>query len=334
MSGQGLQEAQNKFRAKHGQEQTWRFYASVESVIHGAPMHHDNDPWRHRSFMGTAEALYDGLAEVGQLDATALGEIISKQQTNRVGSLGWGLLWEWHVAVYVWSTLSYYHNTVDSCIHGSDDGNREFFTNIYEQGMRGVVSRELLAYYFDHTEHSRDVQAVMREAGYGFNCDAHGVSAYFGRVADMDSVRRIFGQMANVPGRMELKTFMSAVDAAYEVAKQKGHGTDLREMEGVGYELSDMRARQDSETAISIEGEAHVSIADIKRAIISVVTIMHQHQNELGVRIADSDLDRIASKVKDAPPSTIKRLLKDWLPSALVGASVSHMLGSLMAVLG
>ncbi|MDD9998124.1 MAG: hypothetical protein OXQ89_10310 [Rhodospirillaceae bacterium] len=76
MNSEQLQKAQKKFRKMHGQEQTWRLYASVESVVHGADIHHDTDPWRNQIFMGTAASLYSGLADVDRLDAAALGEII------------------------------------------------------------------------------------------------------------------------------------------------------------------------------------------------------------------------------------------------------------------
>ena len=201
--------------------------------------------------------------------------------------------------------------------------------------MRGIVRRELLGYYFDHTEHSRDVQAAMHEAGYDFDCDAHGVGAYFSRVAGMETVRSVFDGISNVPGRMELKTFMHAVDAAYVAAKQEGHGSNLREFEEIKEAISGSVARSDGELAIGA-GEENISIplASATHSIVSVVNIVYQHQNAMGVRLPEAELDRIVKKIEAANPSTIRKLFTDWLPSALVGASVPTLIETLVLLLG
>ena len=116
-----------------------------------------------------------------------------------IGGLGWELFWKWHVAVWIWDTMTFFDST-SPCRHGADvsDRRRQFFVDEYERGLRGVVQRELVDYQFDHTEHGRDVGYAMQQAGLDYQCDAHGVGAYLGAVADMDTVRGVFDEMSKV----------------------------------------------------------------------------------------------------------------------------------------
>ena len=237
-------------------------------------------------------------------------------------------------------------------------GSRQFFVDEYERGLRGVVQRELVDYYFDHTEHGRDVGYAMQQAGLDYQCDAHGVGAYLGAVADMDTVRGVFDEMSKVPVVMTLKTFMEATEIAYSAAKEQGYGHDLRKFDAVAREIAAYRRRvggrvlsnryqraidpDDSSLDGVVDGVAVggakgsvfseqtdvvvLTIVDARHSIVSVAKQVQINQNAPGMQFSGSDMEKVIVGVANAPPTVIQRLLKDWLPSALTGLGLSLLL--------
>ena len=238
------------------------------------------------------------------------------------------------------------------------DRRRQFFVDEYERGLRGVVQRELVDYYFDHTEHGRDVGYAMEQAGADYQCDAHGVGAYFGAVADMETVRAVFDEMSKVPVVMTLKTFMDATEIAYSAAREEGYGNDLRKFDAVASEIGVYRRRaggrvlsnryqraidpEDSSLDSVVDGMAvggaegnvfpdqrHIvalTVVDARHSIVSVAKQVQINQNALGVQFSDSDMEKVIVGVAEAPPTVIQRLLKDWLPSALTSLGLTLLL--------
>lgn len=80
-----------------------------------------------------------------------------------------------------------------------------------------------------------------------------------------------------------------------------------------------------AEDAILLPGEARVVV---KRTVTNFVQINH---NSLGVQTSGEELKlQINEAVDNASPSTLKKVLKEWIPQAVVGGSIS----SLLAMLG
>ena len=76
-----------------------------------------------------------------------------------------------------------------------------------------------------------------------------------------------------------------------------------------------------------------IPLTDAKRSIVFVVLLIHEHQNSMGVTLADEERDRLVKAIEEAKPSIIKKLFTEWLPSALVGDIVG-VLGGLTSALG
>lgn len=355
-----VEQAQARFLGKHGTRESWRLYASIESVIHGAPMYRESDPWTNMMFLNSAALLYEKLAEVDELDATVLGTVLQSEETqHHIGGLGWELFWKWHVAMWIWDTTTYF-DTKAPRRHGAEVSGRRrrFFVREFERGLRGVVQRELVDYYFDHTEHGRDVGYAMEQAGHEFQCDAHGVGAYMGAVAEMETVRGVFEEMSSVPVVMTLKTFMEATELAYSAAKEQGYGHDLRKFDAIATEIAAYRRKvggrvfsnryqrandpDDSSLDGVVDGAAvgerkrsvfpegsdivALTIVDARHSVVSVAKQVQINQNALGVQFSDSDMEKVIVGVANAPASVIHRLLKDWLPSALTGLGLTLLL--------
>ena len=355
-----VEQAQERFLRRHGTREAWRLYVSIESVIHGAPMLRESDPWTNMMFLNSAALLYEKLAEEDELDAAALGTVLQSEDTqHHIGGLGWELFWKWHVAVWIWDTTCTFDST-SRRVHGAEvsDHRRRFLVDEFERGLRGVVQRELVDYYFDHTEHGRDVGYAMEQAGHDFQCDAHGVGAYMGVVADIGTVRGIFEEMSKVPIVMTLKTFMEAAELAYSAASGLGYEHNLRKFDAVAKEIAAYRQRVGGrvlsnryQRAIdpddsALDGVADgavvggakrsvfpeqrdivaLTIVDARHSVVSVVKQVQINQNALGVQFSESDIEKVIVGVANAPPTVIQRLLKDWLPSALTGLGLTMLL--------
>ena len=74
-----------------------------------------------------------------------------------------------------------------------------------------------------------------------------------------------------------------------------------------------------------------LSAQDMGTIIIQTVVNVQRNQNALGVQVSDAERHEVESAVNGAPPSVLKRALKEWVPQAVVGAAVSTLLQILVA---
>ena len=347
MRNDSLTKALQRLSAHHGERERNRLEAAIDIVCKGAPL----DGWSEGLFTGSAVRLCDSLLALDsgeQLAASTLLGALLEDENHQVGVLGWHLMWQWRVAVDVWSS-------VDDSIQKVSDSRRSRSTQ-YEQALRRVLHNELVAYYFhpDHVEHKSDVDDAIRRLGMDHECDVHGVAGYFSQVAAIDAVRGLFAEIADMPGTMGLKTFLSAVDKAYDAADQAGYGQDLRQFEAVRREIErrsrgpryvseyhqrlahpadrGFRFASPAKPSGSSDLDGGVSLplsADDARILIvqSVVNIQSNH-NAFSVRISDDDIQRIKEGVAEASPSVLAKILKD-IKNWFIGFSVSKLLAML-----
>ena len=345
-----LNRSQGSFVAKHGQGAGWRLFVCIEAVRLGAPL---TEGWEGLLFLGTAARLYRCLAaaDAGTVNAGLLSTFLVADETHRVGSEGWKQMRQWRVALDLWETTTVSRSHVPR--HGEDmtEADVSGLRTSYQTAQRRVVRRELLAYYFDSFEHQRDIEFAMRQAGMLHSCDAHGVGAYFGEVADDAAVRALFEDMSNVPGTMMLETFVRAVRIAYQAAGKAGHRDDLRKLgaveravaeQGDRMYISDygqrLRYASDSGLAFVSPAEAPtdaepsnatddhalpLTVGETRVVIKSMVNNIQINQNALGIQVSDAEIARAKEAVDAASPSTLRRVLTEWAPQALLGASIS-----------
>lgn len=338
--------AQDRFAAKHGERETRRLFAAIETVVQGAPL---EPGWNNLFFLGAAARIYDKLADVDELSDSDFWEaVIARENNHHIGAVGWELLWQWRVAIWTWNSNVHFSSAVGR--HGSDESHKRHFRSQYDRALRGVVRSEIVSYYFDHTEHSRDIDTIMRDEGFDGSCDAHGVAAYYHRVADAGVVRDLFDEMSSVPGTMKVETFMRAVRQAYKAADKAGIGSDLRKFDSVAEDVASHRNRtaamsdvyqrsvnpDDSsfsmladDATLDIAGNVKLTSNEARIIIGSVVNQIQVNHNSLGIQAANSEFEQVKNAIADAPPSVLSRIFKEWLPQALVVGTV----GLLMAIL-
>ncbi|MYD97896.1 MAG: hypothetical protein F4X98_11000 [Gammaproteobacteria bacterium] len=338
-----LNSAQDRFTDAHGEREAKRLFASIESVVQGAPL--DQGGWDTLLFLGTAARIYASLAEETELTADAFwNAVIARENNHHVGAIGWELLWQWRVAMYLWDSSATASTGTPVGRHGETSKTAQFRSS-YERGLRDIVRSEIVSYYFDHTEHSRDVDFIIREDGLADTCDAHGVAAYYHRVANIAVVRNLFKEISTVPSTMKLETFMGAVRGAYRAAEHAGHGQDLRKFDVIAADiashrnqtaaLSDKLQRSlypddsslsmmtDDDTIMDPRTNIRLSSGEARVIIGAIVNQIQINQNSLGIQASSSEFEQVRDALSEAPPSVLSRVFREWLPQALVASTVA-----------
>lgn len=358
MADDVLDDAQDSYCAKHGHDEAARLWAAIEPVALGARL---SRGWDGMLYYGTAMRLYETLTSVstGDLRTNVLRDVLAKDETHAVGPLGWTLARHWHVVVLLWEAAELRWLPVRRHRRQLSESDTTVLQDVYERGLRAVVQGELVGYYFDRFEHTRDVEFAMRAAGMDHPCDAHGVGAYYGTEADIATVRRLFDDMSSVPGTMPLETYIGAIRQAYAAARDAGHGDELRQLDGVrqaiahqstdGRYLSDYHQRLVSPTdnfaefarpaellapSGTADGAASeglpISVDDARVIIKNVVNNIQVNQNALGIQVSKAEVERAMAGVDEATPAKLARVFKEWIALPLVGAG----LGLLLNILG
>ena len=317
--------------------------------------------WDEVFFYSAAVDLYLGLLESNQITAEAMGAILGKHQSHAVGGQGWKMLRHWQIAVMVWDMDLFLPQSILGRHRGFIANADKPYMDSYDVALREFVRRELVSYYFDHWEHAPDVSLAMRLAGKADQCDAHGVAAFFNTRADVANVRAVFNKIAQCPRTITLEVYLEAVNAAYDAAIAEGHAGDLRALENVtadidrhaphGRRVTDKDQRRIDPHDSSMR-YAHVptpppsmprpdddinaqtdslSAQDTGNIIIKTVVNVQQNQNAIGVQVSREQVDEVERAVNDAPPSALNKALKEWVPQAVIGATVVELLKILIA---
>ena len=345
-----LNAAQDRFSEKHGEAEAGRLFAAIEAVVQGAPL--DERGWDNRLFLGTAARIYSRLADVDEVSDDEFWAAVSARENNHhVGTLGWELLWQWRVAMRLWRSTPQFKVPVGR--HNDGVGDQVHFRREYERALRSVVRSEIVSYYFDHTEHSQDVDFLIHQQGLSDSCDAHGVAAFYHRIADMGLVRDLFEGMSSVPGTMKLETFMQAVREAYKVADKAGHGNSLRGFETVADDIASHRNRtavmsnqhqrgvdpDDSsfsmladDASLDLQNDVLLTPTEARVIIGSVVNQIQVNHNSLGIQATNSDFEQVQEALSGASPSVLSRVIKEWLPQALIAGTIGLLLGLLRSM--
>ena len=72
-----------------------------------------------------------------------------------------------------------------------------------------------------------------------------------------------------------------------------------------------------------------ITPAESRIIVIETVKNLHIHSNELNMQISAEQVEQINVAVEKAHPSVLKRILKEWIPKALVGSGVDELLAML-----
>ena len=63
--------------------------------------------------------------------------------------------------------------------------------------------------------------------------------------------------------------------------------------------------------------------------VIETVQNLHLHSNSLEIQISAAQVEEIKVAVEKADAGTLKRILKEWIPKALVGTGIEELLAML-----
>ena len=110
--------------------------------------------------------------------------------------------------------------------------------------------------------------------------------------------------------------------------------THIPGMKADGYKTIDEAVRDlaDQHRAITGTdgGELTIQAGEARGIIIGTVKNLQINQNALGIQVTGETQARIDQAVEGADAVTLKRILKEWIPQACLGAGV----GTLLAMLG
>lgn len=356
---QELDSAQRRFASRHGESAMRRLFEAIEAVVQCAPLR----GWTESFFYGSAIDLYLGLLEAEEVTAAAMGTILEEHLRQMAGPSGWETLRHCQVAVTIWQRDSVHgHSSLDRH-RGFVSGADRYYLDSYESGLREFVRSALESYYFDHWEHADDVSHALQLAGRGHPCDGHGVASFFNARAPVAHVRSIYDKIKRCPRTITLEIYLEAVDVAYRAALAEGHSGDLRAFVDVAADIDrhapygrystdkDQRrvdphddssrhapapipppsvARPDGRAEAQVDDS--LSAQEMGNVIIKTVVNVQQNQNAIGVQVSKGQVDEVADAVKKAPPSALKRALKEWVPQAVIGATVVELLKILLAL--
>ena len=82
------------------------------------------------------------------------------------------------------------------------------------------------------------------------------------------------------------------------------------------------------------EDERIITPSESRAIVIQTVKNLHINSNSVEVQVTAEQVETIRVAVESAEPDTLKRILKEWIPQAFLGAGIAKLVGLLGIVFG